>query len=140
MSSATKSVFPPVMDFILLGGASLLIFPLVMYLLPEGMLSSFKFWPWILVGIFYLDYFTNFPHFAYSYQLLYKDFLKKVTGRIDQALRHRYVFAGIIVLAAMTVIFLFGILQNSTALLKHSVNVMLLTAGWHYAKQGFGAL
>jgi hypothetical protein len=94
----------------------------------------------ILASIIFLDYFANFPHFAYSYQLLYDRFPLKIKGEVDGPLRWRYVFAGIIIPIAMIAFFTFCVASHSVALLKHAVNVMLLTAGWHYAKQGFGIL
>ena len=139
-SNNTNSVISPFLDFLLLGGASLIIFPLVMYLFPTPTLITFKILPLFLVIIFFLDYLANFPHFAYSYQLMYQDFSKKITGIIDAPLQYRYLFAGIVVPVLMTAFFILGYLQNSTLLLKQAVNVMLLTAGWHYAKQGFGIL
>ncbi len=135
-----KDVFSPVLDFFLLGGASLIIFPLVMLAFPVQMLANLNLFPIFISIILCLDYFSNFPHFAYSYQLMYQNFPKKISGEIDRPLRYRYILAGILVPAAMIAFFILGYLQNSTALLRNAVNVMFLTAGWHYAKQGFGIL
>jgi len=139
-STHTGHIVSPLFDFFLLGGVSLIAFPLVMYAFPLATLDALKILPLFAIIIFYLDYLAGFPHFAYSYQLMYQDFLKKITGHIDRPLQYRYVLAGIIVPVAMVVFFAFCYIQNNTALLQHSVNVMLLTAGWHYAKQGFGIL
>ena len=117
-----------------------MIFPAVMYLFPTQTLTTLKMLPLFIAAIFYLDYVANFPHFAYSYQLMYQDFPKKIAGLIDPVLRYRYILAGILVPVAMIAFFVWGYWQNSTVLIKHAVNVMLLTAGWHYAKQGFGIL
>ena len=133
-------VISPTLDFFLLGGASLILFPLIMVLWPVEALVKLKIIGYIIAASLTLDYFTNFPHFAYSYQLLYNNFLKKISGQIDPTLKERYIFAGIIIPLLMIIFFIAGYMQNSTALLKHSVNIMLLTAGWHYAKQGFGIL
>lgn len=141
MSIITKAnVFTPLLDFLLLGGASLILLPAVMVFLPVETLSAWKILPLLIIIFFMLDYIGNFPHFAYSYQLMYQDFYKKVRGMIDPPLQFRYIFAGIIVPVAMVIFFVFCYQQKSTLLLKQAVNVMLLTAGWHYAKQGFGIL
>lgn len=134
------SIFSPILDFFLLGGASLIIYPAVMLAFPGDMQNASKMLTFVLIAVFYLEYVVNFPHFAYSYQLMYHDFKKKITGKIDQPLQGRYILAGIIVPVALILFFVVCLLQNSTYLLKHAINVMLLTAGWHYAKQGFGIL
>lgn len=140
LSNTRNNVVSPFFDFLLLGGASLIIFPLVMYLLPVERLHALRVIPFFIAALFYIDYLANFPHFAYSYQLMYQDFVRKITGGIDAPLRIHYIVAGIIVPAGMIAFFIFVCLQNSTVAIKHAVNVMLLTAGWHYAKQGFGIL
>lgn len=140
MRPSTKNVISPFLDFVLLGGASLILLPLIMYLFPTQTLTEWKILPLIIVGVFYLDYLVSFPHFAYSYQLMYQDFHKKITGQIDRSLQARYILAGIVVPTGMIIFFAVCYVYNITGLLKHAVNVMLLTAGWHYAKQGFGIL
>ncbi len=141
MKSLPKSsVVSPLLDFFLLGGASLIIFPLVIVFFPSKILESLKILPFFLISVVMLEYVCNFPHFAYSYQLMYKNFGGKLSGDVDPTLRNRYILAGVIVPTVMIVLFAVVYLQRSTVLLQYAVNIMLLTAGWHYAKQGFGIL
>jgi len=71
---------------------------------------------------------------------MYQNFGKKITGQIDPLLRRRYIFSGIVVPMLLAAFLAFAAMQDSTMIIKHSVNIMLLSAGWHYAKQGFGIL
>ena len=86
-----------------------------------------------------LAFLLTYPHVAHSYQLFYKDFLKKAFSP-ESALAPRYRLAGVLVPAAMVVFFAFALAQDSLALLGLAGNVTLLMSGWHYAKQGFGIL
>ena len=134
-------IVSPAADFFLLGGASLIIMPFLMYAFPLKHGSfMLNYLPHIVGTVILLSYIGNYPHFAYSYQLMYERFGKKITGEIDPSLQYRYIFAGIIVPAAMIAFFIYCLAQNSARLLSYSVNFMFLTAGWHYAKQGFGVL
>ena len=68
-----KYLFGPVTDFLMLGGSAFLILP-VLFLVPleyEGPLAA------TMVIVAYL---VNYPHFAHSYQLFYRNFGRKVTG------------------------------------------------------------
>jgi len=135
-----RAVVSPALDFLLLGGASLILFPVVMYAFPAKLLEGLNLFPVFLAVVVALNYVINFPHFAYSYQLMYRDFFKKITGQIDPALRYRYLFSGVAVPVLLVAFFIYGTRLNSTLWIKQAINVMLLTAGWHYAKQGFGIL
>jgi len=138
--SVSKNVVSPVIDFLFLGAGSLIVFPLAMFLVPADNLNIQNSSPQFLAWALLLAYFFNFPHFAYSYQLLYGDFKKKITGQTDCELRSLYVFVGIFVPVIMLVVFAAAYGQNNVAVLGYTVNVMFLTVGWHYAKQGFGML
>ncbi|MBI1216475.1 MAG: hypothetical protein GC185_11745 [Alphaproteobacteria bacterium] len=135
-----RGIISPMMDFLLLGGASLLLFPLAAVAFPPERVAAWHILPFMATLIMVLNYIINFPHFMYSYQLLYSDFADKVAGRVDPALRYRYIFAGIVVPIMMVLYFAAGVMRGDTLLLAVLPNLMFLTAGWHYAKQGFGML
>jgi len=135
-----RGIFSPLADFLLLGGASLVLFPLAMVVFPSGRAETWHIGAGVLVLVFMLNYVLNFPHFTYSYQLLYANFRDKVAGRLDPALRWRFIFSGIVVPVAMVLFFVVACMQQDTRLLRFLPNLMFLTAGWHYAKQGFGML
>ena len=125
----------PVLDFLLLGGGSFLIL---------GAMAAF--WPRddaarvALAGtMLLLAHFVNHPHFAHSYQIFYRGFARKAFGP-DSPLATRYRFAGLLVPAVLVAFFAAALAKGSVALLGFAANVMVFTAGWHYAKQGFGIL
>lgn len=129
-----KYLFGPVADFLMLGGSAFLILPFL-FLVPleyEGLVAA------TMVVVAYL---VNYPHFAHSYQIFYRNFGRKVSGSgYDRALRLRYIFAGIIVPLAMAAFFAYGALTADARLLGYAANAMFFFVGWHYVKQGYGML
>ncbi|ESX15823.1 MULTISPECIES: hypothetical protein [unclassified Mesorhizobium] len=129
-----KYLFGPVADFLMLGGSAFLILP-VLFLVPleyEGPVAA------TMVVVAYL---VNYPHFAHSYQLFYRNFGRKVTGDgYDRSLQLRYIFAGIVVPLVMAGFFAYGAVAANTRLLGFATNAMFFFVGWHYVKQGYGML
>src|SRR5262245_3812802 len=87
--------FGPAVDFLLLGGASLILLPLAI-LLP----ANAK--PIVLAITTVVALVINHPHFANSYQLFYRGFRAKAFGAEQpRGLRLRYGLAGLVVPAAL---------------------------------------
>ena len=130
-----RHLYGPVVDFLGLGGASLLFLPIV-FLLPAGKLSlTFGIAALIVAN------FVNFPHFAVSYQIFYDGFRAKAFDvRTDAALRMRYVFAGIVVPLGFAAYLAYGLHSDDARLLGYGANLMMFLVGWHYVKQGYGML
>ncbi len=135
-----KYLFSPLLDFILLGGGSLILFPLVMFALPAAHIHTYHLYPVFVSLSVYIGYVANMPHLLYSYQLIYQDFLKKVSGGRDKQLQVPYVWAGIIVPMTLAILFSYCYIKHNFMLFGFMVNISLLISGWHYAKQGFGVL
>ena len=55
-------------------------------------------------------------------------------------MRVRFFVAGLLVPLALLAFFVLGILKSSPNLLGYTVNLMFALVGWHYVKQGYGAL
>lgn len=129
-----KYLFSPVADFLMLGGSAFLILP-VLFLVPleyEGALAA---------TMVFVAYLVNYPHFAHSYQLFYRNFGRKVSGNgYDKSLQLRYIFAGIVVPLVMAGFFAYGAAAADTRLLGYAANAMFFFVGWHYVKQGYGML
>lgn len=129
-----KYLFGPVADFLMLGGSAFLILP-VLFLVPleyEGPVAA---------TMVFVAYLVNYPHFAHSYQLFYRNFGRKVTGDgYDRSLQLRYIFAGIVVPLVMAGFFAYGAAAANTRLLGYATNAMFFFVGWHYVKQGYGML
>jgi hypothetical protein len=125
----------PVVDFLCLGGASLLLLPVVLAL-PEEELS-----PLFAAVFLALANIINHPHFAFSYQVFYEDFRQKAFGRDgSRALRARYIFAGIVVPAALAAFLAYCMISGDVRMLGYGANLMGFLVGWHYVKQGYGML
>ena len=129
-----RYLFGPLVDFLMLGGSAFLILP-VLFLVPlehEGGLAA------TMVVVAYL---VNYPHFAHSYQIFYRNFGRKVAGDgYDRGLQIRYIFAGIVVPAIMGAFFAYGAATANARLLGYAANAMFFFVGWHYVKQGYGML
>jgi hypothetical protein len=129
-----RHLFNATIDFLCLGGASLLILPLISVLPKEAYTGL-----WIASLV--LANFINHPHFAHSYQIFYQDYATKIKGGVyPKALQYRYIFSGIFVPIILVAFFAFCISAGNAKLLGQGVNLMLFLVGWHYAKQGYGIM
>jgi len=136
MQPRTGVLFHPIVDFLCLGGLSLVVLPLLLALPPmDGLYAQ------VVTVSLVLNYVLNQPHFAHSYQLFYVNFGQKAFGR-DYApmLRARYVVAGIIVPAGLIIFFIVSIAIGDPQILGNGGNLMLFLVGWHYVKQGYGMI
>ncbi len=129
-------LFSPWFDFFCLGGGAVVILALIAALLPHG-ISPVAQGTLIVV----LMTLINQPHFAHSYQIFYRNFRDKAFGTIfNPDLRLRYIFAGIVIPAALAIFFAVAVLTDNPRLLGFGANIMFFTVGWHYVKQGYGIL
>ena len=127
-------LFSPVVDFMCLGGASLLILP-VMFSSPESL------YPALIGFAFILADFINHPHFAHSYQIFYRGFGQKIRGgEMSAGMRRRYLVAGVVVPLALVGFFSVALMQDTPTMMGYGANLMLFLVGWHYVKQGYGML
>jgi hypothetical protein len=133
--SPRRYLFGPAIDFLCLGGGWLLVMPILL-LLPTD-----QYRPSVLTLVLWLSNVINFPHFAHSYQIFYSQFRKKIlSSQYTNALKCRYVLAGIVIPTALAVYLLVAVTQGDNLLLRLSVSAMSLLVGWHYVKQGYGML
>jgi hypothetical protein len=130
-----RYLFGPVVDFLLLGGSSLLLLPLF-FLLPEKELTAPLATAMLLVANL-----VNHPHFAHSYQIFYRGYRAKAfTPALGRGMQARYLFAGLIAPLLLAGFLGYGAVAADTRLLGYGGNLMALAVGWHYAKQGYGML
>jgi hypothetical protein len=130
-----RYLFGPVVDFVCLGGSSLILVPLLFLQPAEAHRES------LAVIMLLLANAVNHPHFAHSYQVFYRNFRSKCFGTdYRPALRTRYVLAGIVVPLLLTLFFAASFLSNSARMLGCAGNFMVFVVGWHYVKQGYGLL
>ncbi len=124
----------PLVDFLCLGGASLIVLPIMALVIPAE-----PFQPTVTLVMLALTNIINHPHFAHSYQIFYRDFTRKAFGQETTAvLRARYIFAGIIVPVLLFAFFAVSIGLGDARMLGLGMNLVLFLVGWHYVKQGYG--
>lgn len=126
-------------EFLLVGGATLFLFPLAWLLRKAVGLDAAE----LAVGFLtlYGAWVINDPHFSVTYLLFYKDVKRRALGaELPLAQRARYVVAGFVVPAALLTWAAVALGLRSAQTLGWMVQLMFLLVGWHYAKQGFGVL
>jgi hypothetical protein len=129
-------LFHPLVDFLCLGGGSLIVMTLLLTMEPSREL---------MIGVaataLLLANVLNHPHFANSYQIFYRNFRRKLLGPdYGPVLRLRYFVAGLLVPAALIGFFAVSLQRGDARMLGLGGNLMLFLVGWHYVKQGYGML
>ena len=106
-------LFHPAVDFLCLGGGSLIVFSLVGLALWTGTQLTTAF-----IIMLALAHVVNDPHFAHSYQIFYQNFFSKAFGRdYDPVLRARYVLAGVVVPIALILFFVVSLVRSDAVML-----------------------
>lgn len=128
-----------VVEFLLVGGATPLLFVLswwlrrVVGLDAADLAFGFTF--------FYAAYLVNDPHFSVTYLLFYGDararLLDPATPPVQRA---RIVLAGLVVPVALVAWAGWALAARSAHSLGLLIQAMFLLVGWHYVKQGFGVM
>ena len=114
----------------MLGGFSILVIPIIL------------FWPnmsldWLGVVSLTGAIVINSPHFAASYILFYR---RMFGGDLAQTEKQRYWVAGVYIPLILLSYLAVCMKLKSPELLGLALTLMVITVGWHYAKQGFGML
>lgn len=134
-TAGKRHLIGPIADFWCFGGATLVIFPLLL-LLPAAEYRASLNVTMLLIALV-----INNPHFAHSYQIFYRGFRSKAfSAELSPAMRLRYLFAGIAAPALLALFFAVCLARGDVRLLGYGVNAMILFVGWHYVKQGYGLL
>jgi len=127
------------LEFLLVGGATLFLYPLFWLLRVAAGLDSAE----LAVGflMFHAAHFINDPHFSVTYLLFYKDARNRAFGTaFSTTQRVRYLVAGVLVPLLLGAWLLWALASGSAYQLGLSIQLMFLLVGWHYVKQGFGVL
>ncbi len=126
-------------EFLLVGGATPLLFPLSWLLRLRFGLDAAD----LAVGftMFHAAHLINDPHFAVTYVLFYKDARARAFGgAFGPWQRARYLVAGGVVPLALGAWAIVALSARSAAALGLMMQLMFLLVGWHYVKQGFGVM
>lgn len=127
------------LEFFLVGGATLFLLPLAWLLRHAIGLDSAE----LAVGFvaFHAAFIINDPHFAVTYLLFYKGAKNRALGGAYRPMqRARYLFAGFVAPLALLVWAAAAIRAQSALSLGLMIQLMFFLVGWHYVKQGFGVL
>jgi hypothetical protein len=125
-----------VLDFLGLGGGSLLALAVILIVAPAQSWYDEAAQMALIAALF-----INNPHFAYSYQIFYGNFREKAFGTsYAPHLRVRYVIAGIVVPIVLLGFFAVCVLGRDDETLALAFNAMNFFVGWHFVKQGYGMI
>jgi hypothetical protein len=126
-------------EFMLIGGATLLLFPLSWWLQAAVGLDATVLAAGFIT--FHAAYVLNDPHFSVTYLLFYRDVKRRaLSSEFGVAQRVRYWLAGFVAPLALVAWAALAIALRSAQALGWMIQLMFLLVGWHYAKQGFGVL
>jgi hypothetical protein len=125
----------PTIDFLCLGGGSLLLIPVLAWAIPDTADAHALVWAMLLSNL------INHPHFVNSYQIFYRTLPAILSDRgSDSGLRARYLWAGFGAPALIGLFLAAAVLRGDATLLGYAGNAMGFFVGWHYVKQGYGML
>jgi hypothetical protein len=126
-------------EFLLTGGATLVLFPIAWLLRHVVGLDDAELTAGFLT--FYGAYIINDPHFAVTYLLFYKGIRERAFGSARSvSQRIRYGISAFVVPIALVIWIALAMHLHSAQTLGWMIQLMYLTVGWHYVKQGFGVL
>jgi hypothetical protein len=115
---------------LMLGGFSILAIPMVMFWSKINL-------TWLGNIIWVGAIIINSPHFAASYILFYR---RMFGGALTQTEKSRYWLTGVYIPLILLAYLAVCMKLKSPELLGLAFTMMVVTVGWHYAKQGFGML
>jgi len=139
-ADATRSArWSGVGEFLVVGGATLVLLPLLWVLRAGVGLDRADLAAGFLT--FYGAFVINDPHFAVTYLLFYKDARRRaLSHELRLAYRARYWMAGLVVPFGLAAWAAVALASRSAQTLGWMIQLMFLLVGWHYVKQGFGVL
>lgn len=121
-----KFFFSPVLDFMLIGGLSLMAYAVVLASGVNSTVLDIAWWMWVLA------FFVNGPHFLISYEILY-------AGHRDKILHNkRFFFAALVVPFLLLLLICIGFAFSFAEIFQGLLFAMFFTVGWHYVKQAYG--
>jgi hypothetical protein len=130
-------LFHPLADFLMAGGASILVAVPVFWLIRDKAAAQ----PTALWLSFVLSVFINYPHFAHSYQLLYDGIGERILGpNTTRKVSLRYVWAGFVAPGLIGAFLLGAYRAGNVHVLGYAANAVFFSVGWHYVKQGYGVI
>lgn len=121
-----RSLFSPIVDFLLIGGLAILVYFAIQGFAVESHHFNIPKWMWLLAFL------VNGPHFLISYEIFYGAHGRKVVSS------PRFIFAGIFVPVLLLLVMVVGFVFELKVVFVGLLYTMFFTVGWHYIKQAYG--
>lgn len=141
LSAASRPSGQPnrLVEFLLVGGVTLVLFPLAWLVRRSAGLDASETAVDFLA--FHAAFVINDPHFAVTYLLFYKDARGRAFGRAFPPMqRARYIAAGLLIPLGLIAWAGGALATGSARSMGFMIQLMFFLVGWHYVKQGFGIL
>lgn len=136
---STFSLKREVVEFLAVGGATLLLYPLAVWFQRASGLEYSTYLTSMVA--FYAAHVINDPHFGVTYVLFYRRLKRRLFGGEFRGLqRARYAWAGFVVPMLMVAWIVWAMRSQSPVRMGQLIQVMYFLVSWHYVKQGFGVL
>jgi hypothetical protein len=139
VSATTPRAPNRLIEFLLVGGATLVLFPVAWLARLAFGLDAAE----LAVGFtaFHAAHLVNDPHFSVTYLLFYRDARSRAFGAVYEGRqRARYVLAGLVAPLVLVAWAASAIAAGSARSLGSLIELMFFLVGWHYVKQGFGVM
>ncbi|MEP7123004.1 MAG: hypothetical protein ABJE95_18900 [Byssovorax sp.] len=128
-----------IVEFLALGGGTLVLFPLAWLLRRLAGLDASE--TFVDALAYHAAVVINNPHFAVTYLLFYKDAKNRAFhGVFPPGQRARYVIVGLVVPLVLLAWAIHALRGGSARSMGLMIELMFFLVGWHYVKQGFGIL
>ena len=130
-------LFHPLIDFLMAGGASILVAVPVFWLIRDkAAIKPTALWLGVVISVF-----VNYPHFAHSYQLLYGGIWQRIFGPdTTRKVALKYTWAGFVAPTLIAAFLIGAYLFGDMRVLGYAANAVMFSVGWHYVKQGYGVI
>lgn len=135
----SRNGFSQLVEFLVVGGATLLLVPFAYWLRIALGLNQAEFVTSMVA--FYAAHVINDPHFGVTYVLFYRRaYQRAMGGEFSGTQRIRYLVAGVLVPLVLLGWIAVALSTASAVRMGHLIQLMFFLVSWHYVKQGFGVL
>ncbi|MBI1272906.1 MAG: hypothetical protein GC131_02330 [Alphaproteobacteria bacterium] len=139
-AAQNRTLIGPVWDFMFAGGFWVILATLIYLFIPHQWRGA-PVGPAIASAVLVLPFLTTYAHFAASYQLMYGNFIERVTAvGVSPANRARLWVSGVAVPLILFFYLVTAFAYDSVDMLRPAYMAMTFFLGWHHTKQGYGVL
>lgn len=135
--ATNTSLLSPAADFIMAGGASVVLYVIIRFGIGESLANDPKY----TLIMYYTAFFANYPHFSASYKIFYEDVRKQIPHvKQNKKYTAQIIAVGWIIPALLLLFVAWAYKLQSQPMMGSLASFMYFLVGWHYIKQIFGCV